>query len=255
MQLIYDSGYFVYATIRDEDGLVYNHVTEAFELWSDGNLIAEAYDYSLTDQGGDQYLWTFPALDEGEYTIIHFMRSVEGAPPDPNDLLLPSLEISWDGSALVDPETPPTGSYISNTTGDTFAAIRLNTESWDEASSNDKTAAVRMATEIIDTLNYIGDRTEDEQDLEFPRGSDTEIPIAIQRACFEIALALLDGAEPEIDFANQNLVSQGIANVRSTYNRNSPLPHIIAGVPSSTAWRYLLPFLRDRQAVTISRVS
>jgi len=256
MQLIYDSGYYLYAIIRREDTFVYNHVVGAFEAWDSSNLIADEYDYSLTDQDGDQYTWTFPSISAGDYTVIYYVRSAQGASPADSDLRInDGIDVTYDGSVILEAEDAPVGMYISTATGNLLASYRLNTTAWDGASNADKTAAIKMATEAIDMLNYIGDRTDDNQDLEFPRDEDTEIPVAIQRACFEIALALLDGADPDFDFANLNLVSQGIANVRSTYSRSSHLPHIIAAIPSPTAWRLLLPYLRDRQELKISRVS
>ena len=252
MQLIYDSGYNVYAVIRRSDGYVYSRTNAAWEVWADANLIAEEYDYDLTDKSGDQYTWIFPVLAEAVYTVVYYLKA--GAVPATDDLKIDDRNVSYTGTAVVDPADAPSGAYISVETGDNLALNRLNTSAWDDSSEADKTIAIRMATEIIDTLNFIGDRTDSTQDLEFPRDEDTEIPIGIQRACFEIALALLDGADPDFDFANLNLVSQGIANVRSTYNRASPLPHIIAGVPSPTAWRLLLPYLRDWHALKLSRV-
>ena len=254
MQLIYDSGYYLYAIIRRADTYVYNHVLGAFEAWNSANLITDEYDYALTDQGGDQYTWTFPTIAADDYTVIYYMRSVEGASPTDDDLRLDDVEITYDGSNVVSEEEAPSGLYISVATGDVLASYRLNTTPWDQASDNNKTAAIRMATESIDMLNFIGEKTVEDQTLEFPRGDDTEIPVYIQRATFEIALALLDGADPELDFASLNLVSSGIANVRSTYNRASNPAHIIAGIPSATAWKYLRPFLRDSRAITMSRV-
>ena len=165
-----------------------------------------------------------------------------------------NAEVSYTGTTIVDPEAPPSGAYISIETGDNLALLRLNTDPWDDASDTNKTQAIQMATEAIDRLNFIGEKTEETQDLEFPRGDDTEIPVGIQRATFEIALALLDGADPELDFASLSQISSGIANVRATYNRTSNQPHIIAGIASSTAWRYLLPYLRDTSGVKVSRV-
>jgi len=94
------------------------------------------------------------------------------------------------------------------------------------------------------------------QELEFPRGSDTEVPLAIRRACFEIAHSLLDGKDPELELENLGIVSQGYSSVRTTFSRTHvPVEHIVNGVPSSLAWRLLLPFLRDDDAIRVSRVS
>ena len=50
---------------------------------------------------------------------------------------------------------------------------------------------------------------EGSQELEFPRGADTEVPEAIRRACYEIAHTLLDGKDPELELENLGIVSQG----------------------------------------------
>lgn len=254
MQLIYDSGYYVYAVVRNGAGQVYNKVNAAFETWNDVNLLADEYDYDLTDKGGDQYLWTFPVLAESDYKVIYYLRVSSGASPTVHDLRIDKRNVSYTGTAIVDPADPGDGMYISIETGDNLSLNRLNTSAWDDASDPNKTIAIKMSTVAIDQLNFIGEKVEDDQELEFPRDEDTTIPVGIQQATFEISLALLDGADPELDFASLNQVSSGIANVRATYNRASNPAHIIAGIPSSTAWRYLLPYLRDSRAIKMSRV-
>jgi len=138
---------------------------------------------------------------------------------------------------------------------DTYFTTRLNTEVWDESTDSDKTASLTMATEAIDRLNYLGSKTDADQDNQFPRDADTIVPTDIQTACAELAISLLDGLDPELEFEQLNMVSQGYANVRSTYDRSSPPPHIVAGIVSVTAWRYLMPYLRDGLSMRIDRVS
>src|SRR5690606_27134828 len=94
------------------------------------------------------------------------------------------------------------------------------------------------------------------QVLEFPRGDDTEVPEAIRRACYEIAHALLDGKDPEMELEALGITSQGFHSVRTTYSRNQvPIEHLIHGVPAVLAWNLLKPFLRDDDAIRLSRVS
>jgi len=94
------------------------------------------------------------------------------------------------------------------------------------------------------------------QDLEFPRGADTEVPVAIRMAAYEIAYSLLDGKDPELELENLGITSQGYGAVRTSYERNMvPIEHLINGVPNATAWRYLRPFLRDSDIVKIGRIS
>lgn len=145
--------------------------------------------------------------------------------------------------------------YMTVLEGDTYFQTRLNSTPWTSASTADKTAALTMATEAIDRLNYLGSKTDSSQVNQFPRDADTAVPDDIKKASAEIALALLDGFDIELEFEQLNMVSQGYSNVRSTYDRSSPPVHIVAGIASSVAWRYLLPYLRDVNTFTVNRVS
>ena len=99
-------------------------------------------------------------------------------------------------------------------------------------------------------------QAEASQPLEFPRGADTEVPEAIRMASYEIAHSLLDGKDPEMELENLGIVSQGFGSVRTAYNRSQvPIEHIINGIPSAAAWRLLKPFLRDDEAIKLSRIS
>lgn len=157
---------------------------------------------------------------------------------------------------------------------------KLHEESWYNADAPDRPKALIKATQIIDALNFKGykatvydilfdaygdelDATEDEireaeesQELEFPRGEDVDVPEPVKMACWEIAHALLDGVDPDLDVENLGVVSQGYASVRTTYARSqAQVEHLMHGVPSATAWRYIKPFLRDADEVKLSRVN
>lgn len=156
-----------------------------------------------------------------------------------------------------------------------YFAHRLHERAWSGANVADRPKALWAATMIIDTLNYKGRKAavrslyvanpkatleqeqaaEASQPLEFPRGSDTAVPEAIRRACYEIAYSLLDGKDPEIELENLGVTSQGYGSVRTTYQRSQvPIEHLINGVPNALAWRLLRPFLRDDDAIKLIRV-
>lgn len=145
--------------------------------------------------------------------------------------------------------------YATRTEAQAYFDERLNVDAWDDASSADQTKALAQATKIIDQLNYRGEKYDEDQENQFPRGDDIEVPQDIKDACSEIALALLDGVDPELEFENLKMTSQGYANVRSTYDAIAVPEHFLAGVPSVTAWRYLKPYLKDASAIDMSRVS
>lgn len=159
---------------------------------------------------------------------------------------------------------------------DTYFGGRLHEYAWSEASEANRTRALRDATQRIDALSFKGrkatvyalllanpDATDEEiraqeaaQELEFPRGADTLVPEIIRKACYEIAHARLDGKDPEMEIELLGVSSQGVSSVRTTYARNqAPIEHIVNGIPSATAWQWLLPFLRDDDGIRLVRQS
>ena len=144
--------------------------------------------------------------------------------------------------------------YLTVSEAETYFSGRYNSPAWDESSDTDKNKALITATRSIDRLNFYGEVAVEGQDLQFPRGTDTEIPQDILDACCEVAYSLLDGKEPEIDYENLSMVSQGYGNVRSTYDRDIKPDNELAGISSIVAWRLLLPYLRDPRQVSVNRV-
>ena len=175
-------------------------------------------------------------------------------------------------------------SYATIADADTYFVGRLYSTVWNAASNLDKTNSLAQATRIIDRLSFAGERhaasevrlaltgTRDfeisltqahkdairaaalTQELEFPRGKDTVIPDDVKIASYEIAYALLDGVDPDLEYQDQGVVSQGHSSVRTTYDRSAVQEHTNSGIPSPVAWRYLKPYLRESHGVKISRV-
>jgi len=159
-----------------------------------------------------------------------------------------------------------------------YFAQRLHETAWTGASDADREKALIAARGIIDTLNYKGVKhsvytlcgssdpsgvapenlraAEASQPLEFPRGDDTVVPEAVRIAEYEIAYALLDGKDPELELENLAISAMGYGAVKSSYERGQlPIEHVVNMVPSSIAWRLLKPFLRDSDALKLSRLS
>ena len=150
------------------------------------------------------------------------------------------------------------GTYLE---GDAYFANRLHVLAWGEAASAQKTIALSEASMRIDRLRFSGIAVSDSQDLEFPRyyGDDpdgTEVtPDEIQNACFELAYVLLDGAEPDLEFENLGVAGHRYSSVGITNQPNANLDHTSAGIPSATAWRFLMPFLADSKGIQLNRVT
>ncbi len=145
--------------------------------------------------------------------------------------------------------------YLTIADAQTYMDTRLHVEAWEEASDTDKDKALIMATRIIDGFNYLGDKSDEDQDNQFPRGGDIEVSEAIEQACAEIALRLLEEIDPDMEIQNSSMQSSAFASVKTTYNREFVPEHQVNGVPSPTAWSLLKPYLRDVNGIAINRVS
>jgi len=175
-------------------------------------------------------------------------------------------------------------SYATLDEADIYFAFRLNSAAWDDASNDDKCKAIVTATRAIDRLNFAGLRTSDYtrfsnanisagyvfgpevldpsadtpspgQALEFPRNGATTIPEDIKNACCEIALALLDGVDPEQEMRGLGSTSQRFAAASVTFDPESARMAIRHGIPSHLAWTWLLPYLADPLEINTKRVS
>ena len=144
--------------------------------------------------------------------------------------------------------------YATTTFGDTYFENILRADAWDDADAATQTKALKESTLWIDGLNFKGQKADADQERQFPRGTDTTVPEAVQQACCDLALVLLDGIEVEMEMSNQRLVSSGYSSVRATYDRSKIDESVMAGIPSMAAWRKLIPYLRTADAVTIRRV-
>lgn len=174
--------------------------------------------------------------------------------------------------------------YANRSEGNDYFALRLYTVAWDTASDENKDKALAQSTRIIDRLRFAGEKhashivrqaltlrsdfevrlSKDQetailaagltQELEFPRGDDTVVPNDIKIACYEISYALLDGKDPDQEFEDQKVMSQGYSSVRTSYDRAAQ-EHTNSGIPSPTAWRYLKPYLKGQHGVTLIRTS
>ncbi len=155
---------------------------------------------------------------------------------------------------------------------ETYFAKRLHEQTWSKSKAVDHEKALWAATLIIDALNFKGDKhsvyevlqansetirvAEDSQVLEFPRDADMEVPEEIRVATYEIAHSLLDGKDPDLELEALGIISHSIQDTTTSYNREQvPIEHIINGIPSTQAWRLLRPYLREDDAIILSRIS
>lgn len=143
--------------------------------------------------------------------------------------------------------------YATEAEGTTYMLGKLDSAAWDDAEVGDRNAALTQATRIIDRLNFIGAKNVATQVNEFPRGTETTVPTDVRDASIEVAFALLDGVNPDLERENLNVISQGLSSARTNYDRSFADARIAAGVPSMIAWSLLLPYLRDGQQIATLR--
>lgn len=154
----------------------------------------------------------------------------------------------------------------------TYFTTRLHGSLWAASSVADQTAALTEASQAIDRLRFIGVKHSVfvvaeaggdadaqlaavlDQDAEFPRGSDEDVPTDIVHACYEEAFSRLDGKSPDEELEDLAVVAQGYSSVRTTYDRTFAQEHLNAGIVSPRAWRFLKPYLGESRDFKISRV-
>lgn len=165
-----------------------------------------------------------------------------------------------------------------------YFASRLYTDAWDAATDSNRIKALAQATRIIDNLNfkgvksavydimydsdgvrYTGDNfpTEDAiitadrtQELEFPRGKDSDVPSNIEYACYEIAYALLEGFDPDVAAEEARVTKRHYSAVGTTYaDGDLSSEYLLYGIPNGTVWRWLVPYLVDARSIKMRRVN
>lgn len=139
--------------------------------------------------------------------------------------------------------------YMTVQEADAYFITRLHTDTWTEATSENKAKALSMATEIIDQYKYKGEALGEQA---FPRGTGSLVPEPIKRACAEIAQQLLEKDMEEI--SEDNPVTKASYGNTSVSISNPP-EHLAAGCPSYKAWQILQPYLDRSQGVDLRRVS
>lgn len=143
--------------------------------------------------------------------------------------------------------------YASINEGNEYFSGRLNTSAWDAATDTDRAKALKSATRAIDRLRFVGKRLVTDQGSEFPRYGQSSVPNDIKAATCEIALALLDDADIDLEIRNIGAINNQLSTVKSSYDKDFVLSHIRNGIVSSEAWMLLLPYLVDPLSVKLVR--
>lgn len=144
--------------------------------------------------------------------------------------------------------------YGSVERADSYFASMLEGQRWCCTDRTRKTRALVSATQRIEQLNFVGVKASPSQPLQFPRGTDTRVPVAIEQACYHLAQALLKGIDPDTEADNLSATLQMFGGIRSEHDRSIVNVYIRAGIPNQTAWNLLLPYLDPRYELLLRRV-
>ena len=168
-----------------------------------------------------------------------------------------------------------------------YFEARLHSESWSDSTPSDRPKALLEATRIIDSLNYRGVKNavwlimyeadphntgnytkilvnspsrqaiidaDATQELEFPRGQDTSAPGEVEWACYEIAIALIEGFDSEDAVTLASTTRQAYSAVRTTYaDGSATMEYLVYGIPTARVWQWLKPYLVLDHAIRTSR--
>lgn len=132
---------------------------------------------------------------------------------------------------------------------------RLHSTAWSDSTDDMKQQSLNQARELIDNLNFKSSKFVESQDYEWPRTGYELIPNDILIAERLIAIALLDGYDPEREIRQMIVTSRGYSSVKSTYDVTRIPDNAAVGIPSSQAWFHLKPYLKDAAGVHLNRVS
>ena len=97
--------------------------------------------------------------------------------------------------------TVPQDSYVTVAEADAYNAIRPSAQTWAALSDSEKEQRLVAASDYLDSQYiFTGKKTDPNQPREFPRNGATEIPTAIKKAVFELALqdSLTSNASAEV---------------------------------------------------------
>lgn len=146
-------------------------------------------------------------------------------------------------------------SYVDITYANEYFTGRLFGADWFSQPVDQREQAITQSTLLIDALNYQGCKTDPDQELEFPRNGDTEVPKPIKEASCEIALALAKGVDLELQAEEISITSQRVSGFQTNYDTDKVNLRKVAGIPSQVAWLKIYPYLSNQGEVKVSRIN
>jgi len=145
--------------------------------------------------------------------------------------------------------------YVTLEDCTTYLSTELWAEAWFVETPENQQKAINKGAQIIDSIAYAGEKLVITQDNEFPRDFQDTTPQDIIDANCLIALKLIEGRIPELDFGNGRIKSDSLASGKTTYEVFNTPQHYLFGVPSYEAWVKMVKYVDLDKVVQLDRVS
>jgi hypothetical protein len=143
-------------------------------------------------------------------------------------------------------ESDPYTSYAEVAEADAYLGASITATDWRAAGSDTKGRAMISAMRWMDSLNWQGERTEEDNAHAWPRsgidGVDEDtIPDALLAAFYELAAALVTDPELRTTLATKQIRSVSAGSVNITYGVGQSF-QVSTPLPKAT-WELILPWL------------
>jgi len=148
--------------------------------------------------------------------------------------------------------------YADVTYADAYFAERMGSDVWTSTETADKEKSLKHGTRLIDRCDFVLEKTDEDQEREFPRNGDTEIPDEVKQANCEVALELLKGRLPEETMVKKTgIASESVGDTSRSYNEGGATQNIgiASGLPSMAAAQLLKDWLVNPEELDLIRVN
>jgi hypothetical protein len=132
-----------------------------------------------------------------------------------------------------------------------YAQYSLRKRVWDALTADQQFAYLVTATTMVDRLRYVGEKADSAQVLAFPRAGQTVVPQGIIEAVIELAMALADGVDAEMELHNVPRIANTYGTLKTVQTPAYTPRHISAGIPCMEAWVRLVPYMVDANAIQL----
>lgn len=267
----------LFFTIHSPDAMqLWRHSTNSWVLQNLNSLAASSLDLTnyRIDMGDPDdtgiYRGTFdPDIVEPGLYVCQIWKDNFVGPLANQNQQIGIRFLQWSGRAVSPTPNIPITSFSTVNEGDEYFNQKMHSQAWFNLDSFDKQRSLNTATQLINKFNYLGSKTVDSQQNEWPRSGvytkvngiwtlidSAIVPNDIIVAQYEIALALAGGTDIERELRGLHVTSRGFSSARTTYDPRFVPQHLLHGVPSAVAWDYLLTYLKRDTAgsVLIRRV-